>query len=103
MVEKTVINTTKVWTVEGQHGLVQSTFPFAIRSVIGSVFGDVVDAGNIQKATMKIVMHPSLITAVFDALLKIDDLKVSIAMYVLKYIEKETNRAKMDIELFGSK
>lgn len=52
---------------------------------------------------IKAVLHPLVVKAVSDALLMKDDLMASIAIFVLKYVEKESDRVKMERHLARSR
>lgn len=52
---------------------------------------------------MRVVVHSSTIEAIFDALLKSDDLAASIAIFVSYYVGKESNRVKNEENIAGSR
>lgn len=88
MAEKTVIDAVDMYAIEGQYGHVRSAVPSAIPSVVGDVLDERVVAEHTQKSATRAVVHPSIIKAVFDTLLKKDDM-APIATFVANYVEKE--------------
>lgn len=52
---------------------------------------------------MRIVVLPSMIKAVFDALLKNDDPMAATVTYIPDYIKKESNRVKKGEEFVESR
>lgn len=54
-----------------------------------------------QKTAMTAVMHSSMIKAVCDALVNIDDPMVPTAMVATNNIEKKSNRVKIKKEISG--
>lgn len=52
---------------------------------------------------MKAVVHPSLIKAVSDALLKNDNLMTPIAIFVSNYVKKELNHVRKEENVFRAR
>lgn len=80
--EKIFIDASEMCAVEGQHGPVQSFVSLANRSVVGDVLDEGVVAAHMQKATMRAVVHPPMIKAVSEALLKNGALMAPIVTFV---------------------
>lgn len=83
MAKETVIGARGMCAVEAQDSPVRSTVSLAIQSVIGNIPGKEVVAGRLQRTAMRAVVHPSVVKAVFDALLKSDVLMAPITTFEL--------------------
>lgn len=57
-----------------------------MRSAIRNILDEGVVVGHMQRAAIRVVVHPFVIKAVFDALLHDDTLTAPIATFVLNYI-----------------
>lgn len=88
MTENMSIDAMKLFSVEVQHGTVQSIVSLAIYSVAGNLLHKKLAADHMQKTATKAVVHLSMIRAVADALLKKDNLLASISTFASNYVEK---------------
>lgn len=94
MAWKTIIDALEMCAVKEKNRSVRSVPLLAITSIIGDVFEEDIVAEQQRKAAMKAVIHPVMIEAVTDALLKEDQLMCLIATFVSTYVEKESARVK---------
>lgn len=60
----------------------------------GDVLDERVAAFHMQKVAVRADVHPFMIKAVSDALLKNDDLVAPTAMFLLIYVKKQSNCVK---------
>lgn len=101
MAEKKVIATKKMCAVEGRHGTVRFRVSFVIRSVVREVLNKGVIADHKQKAAMRAVVDPAMITTVSKALLENGELMATIAIFMSNYVEKELIQVKKGEEVSG--
>lgn len=72
-------------------------------SVAGDVLNERIRAGHIHKAAMRAVVNPSMIKAVLDDLLEIDDLIAPVASFLSDCVEKKAIHVKNEKEISKSK
>lgn len=103
MVGKTVVDAMNMCALEAQNKPVQSTVSLALRlasgnvlneGVVADVYGDVCDESGCA---------PLKSEAVFDAMLKNEDLIAPIALFVPIYVRKDSNHIKKEENLAGSR
>lgn len=82
MAKKTVMDAMVMYAVKGQDGPVRSILWLAIRSKIGVILGEGFVTGHMQKTAIRAIVHPFKIKAVFEDLLKNDNLMMPIATLV---------------------
>lgn len=103
MAEVMVTDAMEMCDVRAPDGLILSTVSLAIGSVMWNVLDEGVVAGHIQSAASTVDMHPLMIEAASNALLKNDNLIAPIVNFVLNYIDKASNRVKKKAYCVGSR
>lgn len=93
MAEKMVIDALKMYAVARQSGYVQFVEALGIRSIIDNFFSKGRVAKQAHKTAARAAVHPVMIEAVTNTLLKNNQLMGPVAMFVSNYVEKKKNRS----------